>query len=178
VQTTGATSVNWFGLLFINNSHVQHGDASDQDLARFTLNWVGGIAHCLKELIGTRKLGLVFRKLTLDDDVRGFEKLLATHCLIRSKPESWEKDVEKIIFDMEKESLYLLEMLKGLIGEFRLEVNTFRNQQQLEALIARVQAKRKFGNIGQKGVKRAVSSLEKKNYFRHLTKKKRDPLDS
>jgi hypothetical protein len=163
--------LNWYGVLFINPWFLETGQFQEKDLARFTSGWVGGMGDTLLETIGTRKLGLVFKKLASGEPNDGFLRYLNTICLIRSKPDGWVEEIERIISQMRKDSFYLLKILHGLLDEFELEVNSFSDVQSIKLLIARVHTKRSAGDTGMKAIKRTLFQMEKGKYFNRFTKK-------
>jgi hypothetical protein len=161
------TYFNWFGLLFVNPRRHADGEPSPVEQMHFAMNWIPSVAHRVREMVATKKLGPVFRKLVQDKGNKGFPKYLALQCLIRSKPAGWSDEVEKIINEAPRNSYSLYELLTGLLLELQTEVNAIGDQSEIKSLIARVKTKRDFSRERPtaKAVKRTLALLNKKRIF-------------
>ncbi|MBW9117176.1 SIR2 family protein [Rhizobium cauense] len=158
--------VSWNGFTYINliESNIDADQETNkermQNLVAYALpSSMGGNAA---NYFGSRKLGQVFLALMESQSIDTSIKRYILFCLlIRSKPAGWLASATKRVGSMKRNDLYLRHVLAAALKQFREEINTEAERQNLKELIATVRLRRdvnlKSPNATQ--VKRAIGKL-------------------
>jgi hypothetical protein len=156
----------WNGLLFINEMH-----GLEQDKRKRTASVMFGLVSAVydknNEEVGSRKLGEVFKLFASSEEIVGFLRVLNFACLIRSKPRGWLAAAREMVAGTKRNEFYLSVFLQMAFQQFRNEVNTNLEREELKKLVAIIKMKRdlKKDHPGEKDIRNVVDRLEKKEFF-------------
>lgn len=130
------------GLLFIRLGGEWATNDEDERASLFSLYMLNAVVSRTSDIIGSRKLGEVFRALELGNDLSGFRRYVNYACIIRAKPRNWGSLAEQVIVNSDRNSYYLSKILDATFKQFKDEVNTVRERDELKRLVAVIQTKR------------------------------------
>ena len=159
----------WNNIAFVNKMNF-----TDEQLAKpeWTASVIAGaIPRAVTDRavteIGSKKLGEVYKHMSVNLNPIGFELLLLYSLIIRSKPQGWEAQARAIVGRVDRRALYLRYMLGETMKQFRHEVNSNADRAALKKLVATVQAKRglKKVNPSSKAISGVLKKLEDRLYF-------------
>lgn len=159
----------WHGILFVFESPSSFDEIPDKNkkIMRVMHAFRIGVLNKIADEVGSKKLGEVFKSLAKDPTVSGIAGLMNFACLIRSKPYEWLDASQDKIANTGRREYNLRTMLNTAFKEFREEVNTGNEREQLKKLIATIRFKRdkKKDHPSEKDVAKVVSRLEEADYF-------------
>lgn len=164
--------VFWHGIAFINYVTFKNDDDQNKKVGTMMAAVCSSVIRKAGDQIGSRKLGQVFKSFASDPDLKGYLQLLNFACLVRSKPKDWLISASDIIAKTDRKAFYLGAMLNIAIKQFRDEINTGGEREDIKRLIATVRIKREFKKNypGITTVDQAIGQLEKQDYFEALQK--------
>jgi hypothetical protein len=157
---------SWYGLTFINQMNDVESDKNKRATA-VMFGLIRGVYERNSEELGSRKLGEVFKVLAESKDIGGFMQLLVFCCLIRTKPRGWFVSAREMIARMNRNEFYLRVFLDVAFEEFRNEVNTNAEREELKKIVAVIRIKRDLrkDNPGTKDLQKVLTQLEEKKAF-------------
>jgi len=163
-------STIWGPIRFLNTDEPFE-PASDEETARAVTQVITNaqiaIARICADLIGTKKLGEVFKALCADEAKSGYHRVLEFACVLSSKPKQWDIALEAIIESTDKNAFFLFGILQLLMFNFKEDVNHVRDREAIKRLVALIYTKRSLGrnSPGAKPVSRMLKQLEQRNAF-------------
>lgn len=155
---------HWHGLTFINN--IKENNNSDPiKAASIMLALVPAVSGKAAEQIGSKKLGEVFKLLAREGDLSGFLRLANFSSLIRSKAKDWLSHASDIVAQTDRNTFYLRMMLSTAFAQYRDEVNTTNEREELKKLVAIVKMRRdlKKQRPGERDIQQFLARMEKQN---------------
>ncbi|WP_082558082.1 SIR2 family protein [Methylobacterium sp. Leaf361] len=157
----------WNGLLFHNEMKYSDEDTIRERTMMVLFGSVRSISDQACELIGSRKLGEVFRHISATSELTGFRQVLNYALLLRSKPGEWEQVAKNIILSVDRNTYYMRSLLMHTFHQYKDEVNTHGDREKLKYLMAVIRARRdmKSNNPSSSLIKRVLDDLEKANVF-------------
>jgi hypothetical protein len=157
----------WNGVVFLNNLSFNSKDDARRRTAIIAAVIPGSLSKTAASIIGSRKLGEVYRALIASGEWDGFEKLLLFALLLRSKPHGWLNDAQKMLSSAERDSIYMRFMLNIALAQFREEINTVSERDGLKTIIATIRARRDLhkNRVGARVVGKVREVLERRDYF-------------
>lgn len=133
----------WKGVAFINEME-QRGDDSQIYAAKIAFSIPRAVSILASDLMGTKKLGEIYRRLEEDEGLSMFARLLNYNLILRSKPKNWKNLALTRIEKTNRFSMYLRFSLEATDRNFSEEINTHSDRLNLKALIATIRAKRLY----------------------------------
>jgi hypothetical protein len=125
------------------------------------------ISRHLGDVLGTRKLGAVFRATSEKQPNIEFLDMEIFDCVLAARSPGWEDTLAKIIERTDKNAYYLYGMLKSLMRNIDGEILSTADRTKIKRLVAIIRAKRNWKKQmpGSKAVDRMLEHLEKSEYF-------------
>jgi hypothetical protein len=159
----------WHGILFLNRIDLDD-LAEDKKISAIMNGMQRAVVARAADKIGSRKLGEVFKVLARDEEIGAFLNQMNFACLLRAKPKDWVKAASDIVANTGAKEFYLRAMLYSTIDQYRDEVNTAGDREQLKKLIATIRIKRdlKKDRPGEGMLAKIMGKLEKQNYFANI----------
>lgn len=165
--------VSWNGFTYINliedKSIEDEGEKDKYRMHHLVASALPiSIASATADRFGSRKLGPVFSALMNEEALNTpFKKYLLFCLLLRSKPSNWLLSAKKRVGEMSRTDLYLKHLIYSSIRQFRDEINTEAERQQLKDLIATLSLRRdvnlKFPSP--RRVREAIGKLDAQDYW-------------
>ena len=157
----------WNGVVFLNNLSFNSKDDAQRRAGIIAAVIPTSLSKTTASIIGSRKLGEVYRALIASYEWEGFEKLLLFTLLLRSKPDGWLNDAQKMLSSAERNSIYMRFMLSIAFAQFREEINTVNERDGLKTIIATIRARRDLhkNRVGARVVSKVREVLERRDYF-------------
>jgi len=164
----------WGGVTFFNMDYVPGKEIENTQQARWGAVTMisGSVSKHLGDMIGTRKLGAVFRAKSESQPNVEFLDMELFDCILSARASGWDSALAKIIERTDKNAYYLYGMLASLTRNIGDEILSASDREKIKRLVAIIRAKRNWKKqvIGSKAVDRMLEHLEKNDYF-----SKRDP---
>lgn len=159
--------VSWNGFGFINlleddEIDTDLDEAKKKMLSRVVWNLPGSIVRSAVDRFGSRKLGPVFYSLH-KKTTAGFSDLLLFALLLRSRPEGWMAASSEMIAALRRDDLFLRHALSVTIGQYKNEVNSNIDRQNLKETIAAIKLRRDLGlkKPNTSAIRDAILQIEK-----------------
>ena len=156
----------WNGIMFLNQWLIDGEREENENKATFRVMMTAAqaIVNTANRSMGTRKLSEVYKEISSGDLPNEFTNYLNYSCNISSKGRSWINVAEKIIKETDRKSFYLFNILNCSIKQFKEEVNTVSDTQNIKRTIALIRAKRDVNknNPGEKLVSKIIDFIDSK----------------
>jgi hypothetical protein len=166
--------VSWSGFTYINLIEDDLASGPDESankdrMERMVISALpSSVSDNVADWFGSRKLGPVFSALVGDEFLTSsFKRFLLLCLLARSKPVGWLKVAKTMVAEMDREDLYLRHIINAAVREFREEINTEAERQDLKELVAAVKLRRevKIKNPSPTELKRVIGILDAGGFF-------------
>jgi len=159
----------WNNVAFINMLEYTGDEVEDHERQTWMVASAipSAVVNKASDLMGSRKLGEVFRRLASNGELAEFRSLLNFATLLRAKPKDWEPTAIEIIHKTGRRALYLRYMLAVAMRQYHEEVNTQQERSALKRVVATIRSKRELSKDapGSKMVSSVLKKLEERSFF-------------
>ncbi|WP_164523664.1 hypothetical protein [Sphingomonas sp. S-NIH.Pt15_0812] len=160
----------WGGVAYLNFNKLDVVPDSPQAMLAIVDALSYSVAKQTAELLGTRKLGGVFRAQAQKTNEIGYVDVMLFHLIVTSRGLGWEDSARELIKKAPRESFFLC-MMSDVLSEIgKHEILQSRDRSHLKQLISIISAKRAYKKEvpGSKAVSRRLRFLEKRGFLQDV----------